>query len=193
MKSKVLRMAVVLLGMAACLAFAQDKDHDQDDMHHQKHHSHHMTVRKSHTYVIHHRGGVQTVTTYSTRRRRTGNVYYNPARPYYHPRMLYSQSTWEQKIRASRRHRHHHMSWTEAVIRSGRRHRHGRSHVVYVRRHDNGLHRGWYIGRGNPHRIGDHDMDSDDRTHHHSKHHGDHGHDKDDHVKHHSKHHGDKD
>ena len=140
--------------MSACLALAQDKDHDRDDQHH--HARHHTTVR-THTYTIHHRGGTQTVTYYNYHRARTGHrrtthTYYSQMRPYYHPHTMYTDSDWDDRIRAARRRHHHHMSWYEAVT-----HRNRTGHE------NRGLHRGWYIGRGNPHRI---DTDRDNDRHH---------------------------
>jgi hypothetical protein len=168
MKGQLIRFGLAVFAMSACLAMAQDKDkdHDRDKMHH--HHIVHQRVspwRHGKTYTIHRKSGTQTVTLYKTRRtgkRRTSYTYVDHSRPFYHPKMRYSQSTWAEKVKASQRRRHH-TTWADAVVRSGKKKHHStvwwkthrsRTHHVFTRDHDNGRHLGWYKGRGNPHRHG---------------------------------------
>ncbi len=170
MKRKLIGIGIALVAISSCLALAQDRDHDRDHRHHATHHRVYVTTRTQYRHVP---GGHQTITYYKYHRQRTGSrrdmTWYqrDPARPWYHPKSQYTKSEWDARVRAAQRRRHRHTSWADAVIRNGRRRRH-HHHVIFTeRRHDNGRHRGWYIGRGNPHRIGskhhgrDHDRDHD--------------------------------
>jgi len=177
MKAQFIRIGIALVAMSSCLALAQDKDHDRDDQHH-RHATHHRVVVTTNTHYRRVPGGHQTITRYNYHRMRTGRrhttVIVDQSRPWYHPKRRYSDADWDARVKAARRrHHHHHMSWSTAVIRSGHRRTH---HTVVVRtvRHNNGLHRGWYIGKGNPHRAGSHHRDGD-KDHDNDKDHG-HGH-----------------
>lgn len=150
MKGKLIRIGIALIAMSSCLALAQDKGHHRDKKHHQTKVQKRVSKPRTSTYTIHHRGGSQTVTTYNQRKYRTGRTgttrsIQNKARPYYHPNTRYTKAEWEARIRDARRYHRTTKKWpVRTKKRTGR---------VIRTRHDNGLHRGWYIGKGNPHRT----------------------------------------
>ena len=140
MKGDVCRFIIALGLLAGCVGFASAG---------QTSHNHHIVLRKvsepqSKDWLRQHKSSSKTdwLRTHKTTTRRQTDwlkprTSTRKGRTYvYRNHRRYTQSEWESIIRNSRRRRNHHHD------------------SIFTRRHDNGLHRGWDIGRGNPHRIG---------------------------------------
>jgi hypothetical protein len=126
MKGTILRISAAVFAISACLAIAGAQS--DGDLH-----NHHIVAKKvtlqtkkhhSWAYSVEHRGHKKT----------TARKVWT-SRPTYRPHEIYTKKEWEARIREAReRRKHHHHP------------------VVWTNKHDNGKHKGWYIGRGNPHR-----------------------------------------
>lgn len=161
MKGKLLSVMTAFVVMAGSMALAgqahNDHDKDKDDAH--RHHMSKHTDKDTTTTTIHHRGGSQTITYYH-QAKHPGDPDY--ARDQKYGKHTKHKTTWYQAVTRRKRsgstYRASEYRARLARLQAERnrkrdldrdrdRDRRAHRHV----HHDNGKHKGWYKGKGNPH------------------------------------------